>query len=228
MVKNREKGEDISRRSNLQEAFDFLTFPIRTVMPFRVGERSKFGLSSRASERFDYAAREVEGYTLDIGCGPYDRFVREYLGGNGMGVDIFQFDGLKKEQVFPDLTSFPFEDDSFDSATLIATLHHIPRSKRDEELAEIYRVLKPGGNVIVTNTLPLATFAVHRVTRLHAKLLGKVYDMDLLREMDEEEEDYITQMEVVERMARAGFRNITRKLFLSQWGMNRLFVGWKK
>ncbi len=197
-------------------------------MPFRVGEDGKFGLSSRASERFDYAAREVVGYTLDVGCGPYDRFVREYLGGNGMGVDVFQFEGLKKEQVFPDLTSFPFEDDTFDSVTLIATLHHIPRSKRDDELAEVFRVLKPGGNVIVTNTLPLATFAVHRVTRLHAKFLGKVYDMDLLREMDEEEEDYITQIEVVERMARAGFRNITRKRFLSQWGMNRLFVGWKK
>jgi SAM-dependent methyltransferase len=168
------------RRSNVQKAVDFLTFPVRAVMPFRAGELSKWGLSSRAAERFDYAAREVVGHTLDVGCGPYNRFVTEYLGRRGVGIDIFPYDGLTEDQIFSDLTHFPFEDASFDSVTLIATLHHIPRSKRRTELAEIYRVLRPRGNLILTMATPLTEILVHKVTRLHAKLLGNAYDIDLL------------------------------------------------
>jgi len=216
------------KRSAFQKVADFATFPVRAVMPFRVGEQSRWGLSSRASERFDYAAREVVGYTLDVGCGPYDRFVTEYLGGDGMGIDVFRYEGLKGEQIFPDLTHFPFESASFDSVTLIATIHHIPKSKRDVELAEIYRILKPGGNVILTQALPLAEILVHRVTRFHARLLGNSYDIDLLRDMHEEEEDHVKESEILNRLERAGFRNVTKKRFLTQWGLNCLFVGWKR
>ncbi len=216
------------RRSNVQKAVDFLTFPVRAVMPFRAGELSKWGLSSRAAERFDYAAREVVGHTLDVGCGPYNRFVTEYLGRRGVGIDIFPYDGLTEDQIFSDLTHFPFEDASFDSVTLIATLHHIPRSKRRTELAEIYRVLRPGGNLILTMATPLTEILVHKVTRLHAKLLGNAYDIDLLREMHEEEEDYVEERELVKQMVHAGFEDIERKYFLTQWGLNRLFVGWKR
>ncbi|MDQ3377420.1 MAG: methyltransferase domain-containing protein [Actinomycetota bacterium] len=214
-------------RTNFQRFLDFVTFPVRAVMPFRAGERGKWGLSSRASERFDFVAREVVGYTLDVGCGPHNRFIREYLNSNGLGIDVFQYEGLEEAQIFPDLTRFPFEDASFDSVTLIATLHHIPRSKRDDEMAEIHRVLRPGGNLIVTQAIPLAEVLVHKVTRAHAMVLGKSYDIDLLRDMHEEEEDHVKDTEIVERMARAGFRDIAKKHLLTQWGLNRLFVGWK-
>ncbi len=218
----------IMRRNNVQKTVDFLTFPVRAVMPFKVGELRKWGLSSRAADRFDSAAREVIGYALDLGCGPHELFVREYLGGHGLGVDVHPFEGLKEEQVIEDPTRLPFEDGSFDSVTLIATLHHIPRSKRDTELAEIFRVLRPGGNLIVTKTVPLANVLVHGVTRVHARLLGKHYDMDLLREMDEEEEHYVTEAELLDRMRRAGFKDITKKRLLTQWGLNQLFLGWKR
>lgn len=215
------------RRGPVQRAVDFATFPVRAVMPFRAGEPGRWGLSSRASERFDYVAREVAGYTLDVGCGPYDRFIKQYLDGDGMGIDVHRYASLSEDQVFTDLTRFPFEDGSFDSVTLIATIHHIPRSKRDAELAEIYRVLRSGGNLIVTQAIPFAEVLVHRVTRLHARLLGDSYDMDLLREMHEEEEYHVKDAELAERMGRAGFRDITKKPFATQWGLNRIFVGWK-
>ncbi|MDQ3386052.1 MAG: methyltransferase domain-containing protein [Actinomycetota bacterium] len=218
----------LRRRSASQQVLDFVTFPMRAVMPFQVGVLSKWNLTSRSAERFDYAAREVIGYTLDLGCGPHEIFVRQYLGGNGLGIDVHPFDGLREEQIVEDPTHLPFEDSSFDSATLIATLHHIPPTKRDAELAEIHRILKPGGKLVVTQTVPLANMLVHGVTRLHAKLLGNQYDMDLLRTMDEEEEHYVTEVELTKRMRRAGFTNITRKRLATQWGLNRLFAAWKQ
>jgi hypothetical protein len=75
---------------------------------------------------------------------------------------------------------------------------------------------------------PLTEILVHKVTRLHAKLFGNAYDIDLLREMHEEEEDYVEEKELVRQMVSAGFENIERKYFLTQWGLNRLFVGWKR
>lgn len=218
----------LRRRSASQQVLDFVTFPMRAVMPFQVGVLSKWNLTSRSAERFDYAAREVIGYTLDLGCGPHEIFVRQYLGGNGLGIDVHPFDGLREEQIVEDPTHLPFEDSSFDSATLIATLHHIPPTKRDAELAEIHRILKPGGKLVVTQTVPLANMLVHGVTRLHAKLLGNQYDMDLLRTMDEEEEHYVTESELTKRMRRAGFTNHTRKRLATQWGLNRLFAAWKQ
>lgn len=216
------------RRARSQKVVDFVTFPLRAVMPFRVGEKGRWGLSSRASERFDYVAGEVRGFTLDVGCGPRNRLIEEYLNGDGIGIDVFQYEGLREEQIFPDLTRFPFEDDSFDSVTLVATIHHIPRPKRDVELAEVHRVLKPGGRVILTMAVPLAELLVHGVTQFHAKLFGKVYDIDLLRGMAPEEEYFVTEEEILARFEKAGFVDVYRKPFITQWGLNRLYVGRKR
>jgi len=40
-------------------------------------------MSSLQSERFDYVSKEVIGYCLDVGCGRYNRFVKEYHNANG-------------------------------------------------------------------------------------------------------------------------------------------------
>ena len=53
-------------RSLLRRLADFLTFPLRAMTLF---EKDKWGLSSLASDRFRYVAREVRGYCLDVGCG---------------------------------------------------------------------------------------------------------------------------------------------------------------
>lgn len=215
------------RRSNIQKAKDFLTFPLRAVMPFKGANR--WGLSSRESERFDYVALEVSGYCLDVGCGKNNRFVNEYLDGHGKGIDVYPYEGLTEENLVEDIAYFPFDDASFDSVTFIASINHIPESIRDIELAEARRCLKPGGNVIVTMGHPLAEILVHRVVRVHARIFGKGYiDADSERGMHEEEAYYLKDAEIIERMSRAGLRNITKKYFLTQWGLNHLFVGWKE
>ena len=187
----------------------------------------KWGLSSQASERFDYVAREVRGYCLDVGCGYHNRFVTEWLSGNGKGIDVFPYEGLGKEDIVTDMTHFPFEDASFDSITFIANLNHVPRSLRDRELAEAHRCLKPNGNIVVTMGNPLAEIAVHKVVATYDKWLGTHVDMDTERGMEEGEEYYLLDSEIVSRLRAAGFGKMVKKVFWTQWCLNHLWVGWK-
>jgi ubiquinone/menaquinone biosynthesis C-methylase UbiE len=211
------------RRQN-QKTADFITFPLRALTLFH---RDRWSLSSLASERFDYVAREVRGYCLDVGCGYHNRFVKEFLEGNGKGIDVFQYDGLSKEDIVADMTHFPFQDASFESVTFIANLNHVRKSDRDAELMEAHRCLKPGGNIIVSMGNPVAELVVHKVVSFYDRYLGAKVDMDTERGMNEEEAYYLTDSEITERLERAGFENLKKRYFLTQWGLNHLWVGWK-
>lgn len=212
------------KRSAGRQFTDFVTFPLRAVSLFH---EDRWGLTSLASERFDYVSREVIGYCLDVGCGRYNRFINEFLNGRGKGIDVFPYEGLTAENLVPDLSTFPFEDSTFDSVTFIANINHVPRSQRDNELSEAYRVLRPSGNIIVSMGNPLAELVVHKVVWLYDKLLGTTYDMDSERVMGEEEEFYLVDSEIVERLSRVGFKRIVKRYFFTQWGLNHLFSAWK-
>jgi ubiquinone/menaquinone biosynthesis C-methylase UbiE len=212
------------RRSIGQKVKDFLTFPFRAVSMF---EEDRFGLSSLRTERFDYVAAQVDGFCLDVGCGRRNIFVKEFLRGNGKGIDVFPYEGLKKENLVEDITHFPFDAASFDTVTFIANLNHIPGSKRALELAEAYRCLKPGGKIIVTMGNPLAEVLVHKVVLLYDLLFKTHHDMDNERGMDEEESLYLTDSEITICLCLAGFGQIMKKHFWTQWGLNAMFIGWK-
>jgi SAM-dependent methyltransferase len=212
-------------RDVLQRAIDFLTFPLRALTLFH---HDKWGLSCLASERFDYAAREVVGCCLDIGCGYQNRFVNEWLGGRGVGIDVYKYEGLSEENIVESLPRIPFEDTSFDSVTFIASLNHVPASDRDAELREAYRCIKPGGNVIVTMGNPLAEVAVHKIVEWYDRYFGTKYDMDSERGMGAEEAYYLKDSEITARLTKAGFVTLTKKHFFTQWGLNHLWIGWKK
>jgi SAM-dependent methyltransferase len=211
-------------RSRLRKLVDFLTFPLRALTVFH---SDKWGLSSLTSERFDYAAREVIGRCLDVGCGYHNRFVTRWLGGNGKGIDVFRYEGLSDENIVEDMRQFPFPNASFETVTFIANLNHVPRSDRDVELAEAYRCLRPGGNIIVTMGNPVAEVAVHRVVALYDLLLRTKVDMDGERGMGQEEEYYLKDTEIIQRLGRAGFSRMKKKYLVTQWGLNHLWVGWK-
>lgn len=76
-------------------------------------------------------------------------------------------------------TELPFPDQSFDCVTCIEVLEHIPAEKRRHALAEMHRVLRPGGALILR--VPHAgAFAWldsnnlrFRFPRLYGALLGK-------------------------------------------------------
>jgi SAM-dependent methyltransferase len=211
-------------RSIIQKGIDLLAFPIRAVSVF---ETDRWGLSSLATERFEYVSQEVHGFCLDVGCGRNNRFIRNFCKGNGCGVDVFAYEGLTQENLLTDPTRFPFPDCSFDSTTFIANLNHVPRSLRDIELAEAFRCLKPGGNIVVTMGNPLAELAVHFVVTQYDRIFGTRNNVDTERGMGVEEEFFLLGAEIRGRLIRAGFRSIRKKYFVTQWLLNHLYIGWK-
>lgn len=90
---------------------------------------------------------------LDVGCGTSATFLKAISPDikQGFGVDFkvedTQFSNIKTTQLKLN-KSLPFEDTSFDVVTMLAVLEHI--EKEQEILKEIYRVLVPGGKLIIT------------------------------------------------------------------------------
>ncbi|PTD93543.1 hypothetical protein C9439_07250 [archaeon SCG-AAA382B04] len=105
-------------------------------------------------------------FSLDLGCGN-GRHMKELIKKSErvIGVD-FSKKMLKKskreillsgyskdsfELVQGDITDLPFNNQVFDIVICIATLHHIPSSKKREEcLNEIHRVLKKNGRTLIS------------------------------------------------------------------------------
>ena len=102
----------------------------------------------------------LSGCSLDVGCGV--GFVVEYLSGrifnfNAFGVDISNFaidkarmrlqpisGSDERLQVLLDQT-LPFKDNHFSLVTCFDVLEHLDKSDIESTLAEIRRVLRPGG-----------------------------------------------------------------------------------
>jgi len=216
---------DVKKHMSFRALMDTIFFPVRALTMF---EDDKFGLSSLASERFFYVCRHVQGHCLDVGCGKGNRFVIEFLDGNGKGIDVYRYEGLTDEHIVEDISHFPFEDLLFDSVTFIANINHIPKPMRDIELAETYRCLRKGGNIIVTMGNPVAEILVHKLVWMYDKFLGTNVDMDSARGIQKDERYYLLDSEIRERLTRAGFTNIKKHYFITQWFLNHMFIAWKQ
>lgn len=197
-----------------------LTFPLRAVT---VMQRDKGLLQSLRSERFSYVAEETVGRCLDIGCGPENRFITRWHQ-DGVGIDVFGYTGLDPSQVVPDMTALPYDDGSFDTVSLIAALNHVPEPLRVDELREMYRVLRPGGRLVLTMGNALAERAVHGLVHAYANRFGTHEDMDGERGMEHEESFSVSPAEIRSLLAAAGFSSVRRRRFWSQWGLNSLYV----
>ncbi len=211
-------------RSGKQKIVDFFTFPLRAITLFYT---DKWGLSCQATERYDYASQEVRGYCLDVGCGPNNRFIKEFLNNNGIGIDVYKYDGLEDENIIKDMSHLPYKNNIFDSVTFLANINHVPKDRRDSELSEAYRVLKSSGNIVITMGNPLAETVVHKVIALHDRIFKSKQDVDSERGMEEGEEYYLTDTEIKNRLTKAGFSNIKKRFFVTQWGLNHLFTAFK-
>jgi SAM-dependent methyltransferase len=112
------------------------------VNPFFIARR---GLASAVRE----FAHPVRGRLLDVGCGtkPYERFfqVEQYV---GLDIESARTRASAVADHYYDGRRFPFVDCSFDAVLCNQVLEHV--FNPHEFVAEMHRVLKPGGQLVLT------------------------------------------------------------------------------
>ena len=149
----------------------------------------------RVDREFGLKAKRV----LDFGCGRGDLLAHMFAQGiPARGLEFSQesaratsgrFEG---EPLFQGIAAAPgeLEDDSFDVVVLVEVIEHLLDEQIPQTLAEVHRLLAPGGRVVVTcpNAEPLAVDSVrcpdcggvfHRwqhVRSLDPKTIGAMFE----------------------------------------------------
>src|SRR5690242_9534072 len=128
-------------------ALNQILLPLKLLVPQPVIRRIPL-LMTNADIRTGVVLNAVRGRLLDIGCGT-NRLVARYRenGGEGLGVDVYPWPGA--DQIVEDTSRLPYPDASFDTVSFVACINHIPY--RIDVLREARRLLKPGGQVVLTN-----------------------------------------------------------------------------
>src|SRR5580693_8923272 len=108
-----------------------------------------------AWRRFRAAAPHIrfQSRVCDLGCGAGAPFLHHVECRLTSGVGLDEYAGQSKhdkiEVVRGDITgSLPLESEQFDHVTMLAVLEHL--IKPENVLSEAYRLLRPGGSLIMT------------------------------------------------------------------------------
>ena len=194
--------------SRFQSAKDLLFLPVRFILDHEAVRN--WGLTSLQDERVNICLKYCQGKVLDVGCGEGNRLIKKW--GNGIGVDVHPWEGI---DVICDARGLPFADSEFDTATLVAVLGHIPG--RSQALEECFRVLRPGGKVLITFTNSVIGFIRHKLAW---------WDKDLHeRGMKKGEVHGLLTEDVKNLLEEAGFDNKKHARFV--YGLNNLIIAQK-
>ncbi len=131
------------------------------------GRGHDFFLEVKAKRLIEIARRRFGRISdlavLDVGCGVglMERFVAPHFG-KVYGVDIAAESIREAKRNSPgaefseyDGSALPFGDGEFDIAFAVCVLHHVPPAEWERFVAEMCRVVKPGGLVAVFEHNPL-------------------------------------------------------------------------
>lgn len=143
-----------------------------------------------------YLREHTDCRLLDIGCGwdaSFLKSVEPYIK-SGVGVDfkapILTAGKIRTERLILQ-DHLPFADDSFDLVTMLAVLEHLEHPKAI--LLEIYRVLRPGGKLVLTvpskaaqPVLEFLAFRLGVVSRTEISDHKNYYDRESLTALLEE------------------------------------------
>lgn len=113
-----------------------------------------------ASRRMQHVVRLIpqDSVLCDLGCGYRGLFLFRYQDKfkQAYGFDIAVNEATNTAKVIlkpTDLNShIPLPDGSIDAVTSLAVLEHL--GNREQHLKEIYRILKPGGQLLLTTPTP--------------------------------------------------------------------------
>jgi len=201
----------------------------------RLRERNETAEFSHRLHEYDrFAAQRV----LDVGCGNgYVLSRYAAAGAKVCGVDLttkaieltrkrFQLLNLEGDFRIAEAEYLPFADRTFDCVTCMGVLHHVPDTERS--VAEIRRVLKPGGRLIVM--VYHRNSALYRIRFPIDSLLKRKSIQQLVNEVDgvgNRKGDVYSRAEL--RGLLAGFDAVELEVALLQpWmvipGGNRLIV----
>ena len=121
------------------------------------------------------------------------------------------------EFVFADAASLPFADEEFDTVTISFGIRNV--EKTEEALAEMLRVLKPGGKLVVCEFSRIANKLLHALYRFYLRnilptlsaLVSKT--PEAYSYLAESIDAWPSQQELVKIIESAGFESVT---FLNQ------------
>jgi ubiquinone/menaquinone biosynthesis C-methylase UbiE len=130
---------------------------------------------------------------LDVGCGTGGVTIpaKKRIGENGpvYGIDpspeMIEVASKKAERAGLDIDfrigvieSLPYADGSFDVVTSSLMMHHLPYEVQQKGLAEIYRVLRPGGRILIADAMKPKNFFMKRLFKLLAQHHGLKFDVE--------------------------------------------------
>ena len=141
----------------------------------------------------DQALLKTGEHLLDVGCGTGGVTIpaKERLGPDGpvSGIDPSpeMIAVARKKAVKAGLDidfrigvieNLPYPDSTFDVVTSSLMMHHLPYDVQLKGLSEIYRVLKPGGRLLIADAKRPTGFLMKRFFNFHARHHGLKFDVE--------------------------------------------------
>lgn len=132
------------------------------------------------SRTLNYCSLSQGAPVLDVGCGTGRWLSRlEEHGLSGIGIDqssemlfLARKRGTLSPMVSGEVQNMPFRDESFECVSAVTVIQHIPPQEQLRALAEMVRVLRPGGYLFLIELI--RGHALHVFSRLPEDWIGQV------------------------------------------------------